>query len=338
MAGLLPSVAKANSAPVVSNLTVSQRTDGSKKVDIRYNLSDAEGDRSTVTVQVSSDDGSTWGVSFSGAIGTGIAPGTGKLIVWDCAADLPGAYGTNYKVKVVADDGYTPSVPPDMVLIPGGQFRMGDSKNDGRPDELPVHTVELDSFYMSKFEITNGQYCQFLNSALGQGLITLISGRAYKAGSGTNYPYCDTYTSYVHSQIAYSGGVFSVLNKVISNRNMSNDPMVTVTWYGAAAYCNWRSQQEGHDECYNLSTWNCDFNKKGYRLPTEAEWEYAARGGLIGRRFPWGDTISHSQANYLSSADYSYDISPTRGFHPTWIAWMYPFTSPVGSFPANGEV
>jgi len=61
----------ANSAPVVSNVTVSQRTDGSKKVDIRYNLSDADGDKCTVSVQVSFDGGSTWtvpAISFSGAI------------------------------------------------------------------------------------------------------------------------------------------------------------------------------------------------------------------------------------------------------------------------------
>jgi len=226
------------------------------------------------------------------------------------------------------------TAPQDMAFIPGGTFAMGDSFSEGVSDERPVHTVTLDLFYMGKYEIANQQYCQFLNSALSQSLITVTSGVVYKAGSGTTYPYCDTSTSISYSQISYSGGLFSVRSK--SGRSMSYDPMVQVSWYGAAAYCNWRSQQEAKEQCYNLSAWSCDFSKNGYRLATEAEWEYAARGGLAGRRFPWGDTITHSWANYRSSSSYSYDTSPTRGDHPTWNDGVQPYTSPAGSFAYNG--
>ena len=96
------------SPPEVSNIIVSQRNDDSRLMDIHYDLSDAGADTCTISVEVSNDGGANYTVpaaSFTGDIGSGITPGTGKHIIWDCKADLPGAVGSNYKIKVIADDG-----------------------------------------------------------------------------------------------------------------------------------------------------------------------------------------------------------------------------------------
>lgn len=334
----LPAVLSANSAPVVSNVTASQRTDGSKKVDIRYNLADADGDACAVTVQVSNDNGATWTVpitALTGAVGSGVTPGTGKLIVWDCKVDLPGAFGSQYKVRVCADD----RPVGGMVLIPAGEFLMGNSfTGEGYSDELPRHAVYVSAFYMDRYEVTNAQYAAALNWAKAQGnLITVTSGVVYKYNTGTSYPYCSTTSAPAgspnygeYSRITWNGTTFGVTS------GKENHPMVVVSWYGAVAYTNWRSAMQGKPLCYDLSTWNCYWNS-GYRLPTEAEWEKAARGGAAGRRFPWSDSdyIQHARANYYSSTSYTYDTSATRGYHPLWGVSPYPYTSPVGFFDGS---
>lgn len=256
----------------------------------------------------------------------------GEVESWNLTFTITNSLGHTVSKTIVIPKETTLA---DMVLIPGGTFQMGDHFNEGGSDEVPVHSVTLDSFRVAKYPVTNDQYCEFLNSALEQGLIIVSSGVVYKSFAWTQYPYCDTSASSPYSQITYDDGVFSVRTK--AGRNMNDDPMVMVSWYGAVAYCNWRSLQEGREPCYNLETWECDFSKNGYHLPTEAQWEYAARGGLSGKRFPWGDTITHAHANYQAdSFAYMYDISPTQGYHPAWKDGIMPYTSPVGSFAPNG--
>ena len=144
-----------------------------------------------------------------------------------------------------------------MNLIPAGSFEMG---SDDRVDEKPVHTVELDAFYMDIYEVIVGQFKQFVNQ------------------SGYSYNRWDSVAKYSPTD---------------------DYPMIYVDWNDAVAYAKWA----------------------GKRLPTEAEWEYAARGGLTGKHYPWGNDITYDDANWgntVSGKD----------------KWKY--CAPVGSFKPNG--
>jgi formylglycine-generating enzyme required for sulfatase activity len=125
-------------------------------------------------------------------------------------------------------------------------------------------------------------------------------------------------------------------------------PVQRMTWYDCVKWCNARSEREGRTPCYTVggsvyktgeSEPDCDFEAGGYRLPTSGEWEYAARGGLVSQRFPWGDTISHANANYRANGSaFSYDTSPyvINTYHPDYDDGVEPYTSPVGVFAPNG--
>ncbi len=216
--------------------------------------------------------------------------------------------------------------PPGMLLVPGGKFQMGDH-HDGESDALPVHAAYVDSFYMDVYEVTNLQYRDFLDSAYSQGLIEIVEGVVYKAGSGE--PYCNTYDYDSESRIHWDGNVFSV------SPDREDHPVVEASWYGAAAYANWRSTLHGRQPCYDLSTWECDFDADGYRLPTEAEWEYAARGGEHDPyyRYPVGDAIDGSKANYLSSGD-PYETGGSS--YTTPVGYYDGNQTPTGGNMANG--
>jgi formylglycine-generating enzyme required for sulfatase activity len=233
-----------------------------------------------------------------------------KIELIDLGAPGPGQQP--FLAGVTIED-LSDTVDPCMIPISGGEFLMGDHFDVGDTNnEKPIHSVYVDSFYMGIKEVTNRQYCNYLNSAKSQGLIEVRGdGKVYAIGG--SHPYCDTISSF--SQISYDGIKFSILP------GRKNHPLLEVSWHGAAAYCNWLSNYHERQVCYDLSTWECDFSTSGYRLPTEAEWEYAARGGLEYYKYPWGNDINDSRANY--NRNFCGDVTK-------------PCTISVGCYSTNG--
>ncbi len=183
------------------------------------------------------------------------------------------------------------------------------------------------ALYMDTMEVTNDEMVQVMQWAYDNGKIW-ASASGVRNAEGEHRELLDLDDA--DCRITWDGSLFGM-----KSTKGSGYPCVEVSWYGAAAYCNYRSEMEGKTPCYDLSDWSCDFGADGYRLPTGDEWEYAARGGLSGRRFPWGDTIAHTNANCFSFSAYSYDTSATGGYHPDYdVGDLY--TSPSGAFAPNG--
>ena len=142
-------------APVVSNVSASQRPDDSMLIDIHYDLADES--LCTVWILVSDDGGTTWNVpaqSFTGDIGANTPAGPGKHIVWDAGADIPGRAGS-LKARVMADDG---NGQANMVFVSAGSF----------PYQGGPYTY-VAAFWIDKYEVTNLRYCEFLNAADADG-------------------------------------------------------------------------------------------------------------------------------------------------------------------------
>ncbi|MFP6899610.1 MAG: formylglycine-generating enzyme family protein [Opitutales bacterium] len=188
-----------------------------------------------------------------------------------------------------------------MVSVPAGAFLMGDS--GGLPDERPAHFLSVSSFFIDKTELTIESWDLVAGWAEQHGYE--FSEKATKAQRGASWSYDPT-----------------------------KHPMNMLTWYDAAKWCNARSEMEGRTPVYyedvnkvtvyrkgevDLNEDMVRWTSSGYRLPTEAEWEKAARGRHMGKNYPWGDrSVNGSLGNYRLSGD-PYDNG----------------TSPVGYF--NGE-
>jgi len=159
----------------------------------------------------------------------------------------------------LANDGYG-----DLVFVPAGAFTMGDNFGDGESRERPAHVVELDAFFIGKYEVTNAQWRRFRDDA------GYDDPRFWPGGR----PVPKDQVPYWTQANNHGGGT----------PDSDNYPVIGVNWDAATAYCKWVSAKTG----------------KTYRLRTEAEGEKAARG-VDQRRYPWGNSIDSSYANFVGT-------------------------------------
>ncbi len=181
----------------------------------------------------------------------------------------------------------TQAIAPDLARIPAGEFLMGAA--DGEDDERPVHRVHVSDFLIGRAPVTQDEYARFI-AATGYAapsvralpLIVVDNRDAEFRELAARYAWSDSQPPPGHG----------------------DHPVVLVTYEDAVAYCSWLSAELGTP----------------FRLPTEAEWEKAARGGVDGRRYPWGDEFDPARCNYLADPA----SKRQRG------------TRPARSFPPNG--
>ena len=214
-------------------------------------------------------------------------------------APMPQSTSRSQVVATVANAGTAPGQPPEgMVWIPGGEFSMGATEQPGMndvgmqatTDSRPIHRVYVDGFWMDATEVTNGQFAQFVEATK----YVTVAERAPRAEDFPGAP--------VENLVA-GAVVFAPPSQPVP----LNDHF---QWWTYVKGANWRHPegppsnldgrdqypvvQIAYDDAVAYATW------AGKRLPTEAEWEFAARGGLSGKLYPWGDEFMparHAMAN-----------------------------------------
>jgi formylglycine-generating enzyme required for sulfatase activity len=246
-------------------------------------------------------------------------------VVW--AVGLLGvAFLLGYIFRTLSSNWIVP--PPGMVWIPGGEFIMGANGETKQKNELPAHAVSVNGFFMDETEVSNAQFQKFVDET---GYITTAEKPVdweelkQQLPAGTQKPSDD--------RLVPASLVFVVPKEEVTSNDMTK-------WWVWTPGANWRHPEgpgsdlvgrEDHpvvhvswDDAMAYAKW------AGKRLPTEAEWEFAARGGLQQKRFPWGDEPPRDES------DFKANIWQGRFPNTNTKADGWERTAPVKSFPANG--
>ena len=194
---------------------------------------------------------------------------------------------------------------PNLVLIPGGNFKMGSKEGDS--DVRPVHKVNVTPFYLAKYEVTNEEFVEFLNSIKVE---VKNNEEVFYRGKQIYDLICDGFCSNWQHEVYLDNGRFKL------RPGSEQFPVVLVSWYGAVTYAKWLAQRTG----------------KPYRLPTEEEWEYAAGEGKSHQK--WAGTKSGGKA--LSKfANLCDAFCAVKNWRDHTLRDGYAYTAPVGSFKPN---